>query len=351
MWFFGAKKILGLDIGTSSIKIAELSSGRRGLSLSKFAMLPLNPGAVSGGEILEAQVIGQGIASLVSSIKSKSKNVSTGMWGTSVIVKKISMPRMDEKLVSEQIRWEAEQYIPFDVNEISLEHYILKKTASTIESMDVLLVAAKQEYVFRYLELVESANLQCSILDVSGFALANCFEYNYGIQPGIVALLNIGAGVANLVVLNEGELIFSRDIAVGGFNYTQDIHKSMGVSLQEAEALKISASVGQEVPDEVNAIIASTNDSVVDEIRNSFEFFAATSGGLAINRFYVSGGCIFIPKLVEALARATGLTYEVMDPFARISYDTKAFSADYIAQIKSISSVVLGLAMRKENDR
>lgn len=348
--FFSQKKILGLDIGTSSIKVAELESGRRGLTLSRFSIVPLSPGVVAGGEIIDSAAVTEAIGMAVRQAKTKRKHVATGMWGTAVIVKKITMPRMDENVVAEQIKWEAEQYIPFDVNEISLEHHILKSMRGGGENMDVLLVAAKQEFVFRYLETVELAGVKCSCLDVSGFALANCFEFNYGVTGEITALLNIGAGVTNFVVVDRGEIIFSRDVAVGGQSYTSDINKSMGVSVAEAEALKISASMGQEVPEEVNSIIAATNDSVVDEIRNSFEFFSATTGGAAIQRFYVTGGSIYVPGLVESVSKATGVSFEVMDPFLKIAVNSRNVPHDYLEQIKPFSAVALGLAMRKEGD-
>ncbi|MCM2281628.1 MAG: pilus assembly protein PilM [Bdellovibrionaceae bacterium] len=348
--FFSQKKILGLDIGTSSIKLAELESGRRGLTLNRFAIVPISPGLVAGGEIVDSAGVTAAIEMALRQAKTKRKHVATGMWGTSVIVKKISMPRMDENVIAEQIKWEAEQYIPFDVNEISLEHHILKSMRSGGENMDVLLVAAKQEFVFRYLETVEASGLKCSCIDVAGFALANCFEFNYGITGEITALLNIGAGVTNFVVVDRGEIIFSRDVAVGGHTYTSDINKSMGVSIAEAEALKISASMGQEVPEEVNSVIASTNDSVVDELRNSFEFFSATTGGASIQKFYVTGGSIYVPGLVEAVSKATGIPFEVMDPFLKVDTNHRAIPPDYLAQIKPLAAVVLGLAMRKVGD-
>jgi type IV pilus assembly protein PilM len=348
--FFGTKKILGLDIGTSSIKIAELEAGRRGITLNKFTVVPLANGAVNGGEILDSTAVAQVIQSGVRQSKTKRKSCVTGMWGTSVIVKKITMPMMDEKVVAEQIKWEAEQYIPFDINEISLEYHILKSLRGAGENMDVLLVAAKQEFVFRYLEVVEQAGLKCAVMDVSGFALANCFEFNYGVTNEATALLNIGAGVTNFVVVDRGEVIFSRDISVGGMNYTNELNKQMGVSLAEAESLKVSASMGSEVPAEVNTIIGTTNDAVIEEIRNNFEFFSATSAGATIRKFYVTGGSIYVPGLVESLSTATGVPFEVMDPFLKVSYNPRTVAPDFFAQIKPISAVALGLAMRKDGD-
>lgn len=348
--FFGEKKIVALDIGTSSIKLAEVETSRKGPVLKKFAVHPLQPGLVAGGEIIESTSVAGAIDGLIKSSRSKRKHVATGMWGSSVIVKKISMPKMDEKLVAEQIKWEAEQYIPFDINEISLEHHVLRNRPGSSESMEVLLIAAKQEFIFRFIESVEVAGLKCAIIDVAGFALANCFEANYGARDGVAAILNIGAGVTNFVVVERGEIIFCRDIGVGGQAYTSEISKAMGVSLAEAEALKISASLGQEVPEEMNGIISNTNEQVVDEVRNSFDFFGATSSGLSAGRMYVTGGSIFVPGLVDQISRAVGTGYEVFDPFQNVSYDSKAFGADSVSQIKAISPVALGLAMRKIGD-
>jgi type IV pilus assembly protein PilM len=350
--FFGEKRLVAIDIGTSSIKLAELDMGRKGAVLKRFSIYPIAPGLVNGGEIIDTNSVSEAIASLMSSAKSKRKMAVTGMWGSSVIVKKISMPKMEENLVAEQIKWEAEQYIPFDVNEISLEHHILRNRGAGTESMEVLLVAAKQEFVFRFIETLEIAAVKCAILDVSGFALANCFETNYGTMPGMVALLNIGAGVTNFVVLDNGEVIFCRDIGVGGQSYTSEINKTMGLSLSEAEAMKVSASLGQEVPQDVHNIISSTNEQVIDEIRNSFEFFnATTANGATIQRMFVSGGSIFVPGLVEQVSKAVNVPYEVHDPFQKIGYDPKAFSADAIAQIKAISPVALGLGLRKLTEK
>jgi len=348
--FFSQKKILGLDIGTSSIKFAELDSSRKGLTLNRFVVVPVPAGAMNGGEIVDSAAVTQSIESGSRQLKSKIKNVAAGMWGTSVIVKKISMPKMDEQVIGEQIKWEAEQYIPFDINEISLEYHILKNLKGAGENLEVLLVAAKQEFIFRFLEAVEGAGLKCTCMDVAGFALANCFEFNYGSTNEPTALLNIGGGVTNFVVVDKGEVIFSRDVSVGGLTYTSDLNKAMGISLPEAEALKVSASMGQEVPDDVNTIIKSTNDAVVDELKNSFEFFSATSGGTSVQKFYVTGGSMFIPGLVESLSSVTGIPFEVMDPFLKISSNRKNISADFIEQIRPISAVALGLAMRKIGD-
>jgi type IV pilus assembly protein PilM len=348
--FFSNKNLVAIDIGSSSVKLAELDLSARGAVLKKFAIFPLNPGAVNNGEIIEIDTVTHAIRSLMQISKSKRKAAATCMWGSAVIVKKIAMPKMDVKLVAEQLKWEAEQYIPFDINEISLEHHILKSRANA-ESMDVLLIAAKQEYLFRFLECFETAQVKCEVMDITGFALANCFNANYGEMDRAVALINFGAGVCNFVVVEKGEVTFCRDVPNGGSNYTSEISKSMGISYQEAEALKISASLGQEVPDEVHSIIKSVNEQLVEEIKNSFEFYAATANGITAAKFYISGGSLFLPGLVEQISKVTGIPFEPFDPFIKISFDSKVFTHDYIDQIKALAPIALGLVLRKAGDR
>ncbi len=347
---FSSKKLLGLDIGTSSLKIAEIEERGKRLTLNRFSVLPIQYGITNSGDISDPPSLSSAISTIASMVKSKRKNVATGMWGTSVIVKKITMPLMDERLVQEQIKWEAEQYIPFDINEVSLEHVILKNRPSTGETMDVLLVAAKQEVIFRYIESVSGAGLKLSSLDVSAFALANCFTANYGNIAGAVAVIDIGAGVTNLVIVENGEVIFGRDLSVGGMNYTNDIHRTMGVSIDEAEALKISSSMNQAAPAELNTVISSSHENVLEELRNSFEFFAATAGNSVITRVYLTGGSSVTPGLAEGITRATALPVERFDVFNRIDINQRNIPSDFVEQIRSVSAVAIGLALRKVGD-
>ncbi len=349
MFGFGNKNLLGVDIGSSTIKIAEINSTRKGFELSSFGVMPLARGVINGGEIVDPLNVGQSVQSLVSSMRTKRNQVVCGVFGNAVIVKKISMPRMDPKLVAEQIKWEAEQYIPFDINEVTIEYKILNSSTST-ETMDVLLVAARQEIVFRYIESIEAAQLKMASLDVNGFGLANCFEHNYGKQDGVIGLLNFGAATTNFVAVDRGEVIYCRDIPVGGFNYTNDIMQTMNISFEESEALKVSASMGQEVPGEVNTQISSTNEHYAEEVKSSLEFFNTASGNLNVSRFYVTGGGIFVPGLVATISKATNTPYEVMDPFLRVSFNKKNLSAEYIEQIRPLSAIAVGLAFRQVGD-
>ncbi|MBX3040279.1 MAG: pilus assembly protein PilM, partial [Bdellovibrionaceae bacterium] len=193
--------------------------------------------------------------------------------------------------------------------------------------------------------------LECKVLDVSGFALANCYEMNYGRSGGEnIGLLNIGAAVTNFVVIANGDVMFCRDIPAGGANYTNEISKSMGVSTQEAEMLKMSAMSRQEVPDDVVSLISVTNETIAEEIRNSFDFLSATTNGLSINRCMVTGGSAGTTGLMEAVSRVTSLPYESFNPFLRIKVNAKKVPAEYMAQIAPLASVAMGLGLRQVGD-
>ncbi len=347
---FGAKKVLGLDIGSGSIKLAELSASGNSYTLENFGMAPTPNNSIAGGEILDTVSLSQAVRAILDEIKSKRSNVVTGIWGTAVIIKKISLPKMEVNLVAEQIKWEAEQYIPFDINEINLDYHIFSRPNPNPEIMDVLLVAAKKDFIFKFAEVVESADRHCVILDVEAFALANCFFQNYGNAGDQVAtILNIGSSFSNFVVIQSGEVLFCRDVPVGGASYTNEISRNMGVSYEEAEALKVSAANGQETPPEVQSILTATHDGVAEEIRRTFDFYTATGSEAAVQKVFICGGGSRIPGLSEGLGNSLQLPVEVLNAFAQIKY-AKKFTSEYIAQINPIAAVSMGLAMRKVGD-
>lgn len=354
MSLFKSTKVIGLDIGTSFIKLAEIEASRKGATLVSFGIVPTPPGSItSRGEIIDPISVATVIKDLVKQVKTKRKNVAVGMWGSAVMVKKITGPRMSEQDLQANLKFEAEQYIPFDINEINLDFSILKGKNNSAETMDYLLIAAQREFLFKLAEVVETAELQCTIIDVAGFSLANCYQFNYGSgNPGeVVALLNVGAGVSNFVVVDNGDVVFSRDIPVGGLSFTNEIHKQLGISVLEAESMKISASNGQNAPQEVSDIIKSTLETVIEEIHRGFDFFTATANDSQIQRILVSGGSALIPGFTEQLAQVTSIPVEMFNPFTTVSYNPKAMTPEYIRQITPYAAISIGLALRKADDR
>lgn len=347
---FGNKQVIGLDLGSSSVKIVEMKPAGRSFKLTNFGMAPIPDGLVDGGEIIDPSALAQVIMALHKELGIKTKHVCTGMFGGAVIVKKISMPRIDPKLIGEQIQWEAEQYIPFDLSEVNLDYHLLN-TSPESETMEILLVAAKHDYIIRYFEAVEIAGLKCSMIDVNGFALANCFELNYGIRSGeTIALVNVGAGVTNLVVIENGSVIFCRDIPIGGSLYNMEISRELGVSTHEAEELKIGYSQTDSSPAELSSVVTNTNEMIVEEIKDSFKFYEQSKSGSPVGEIFVSGGSVKIPNLLEAISSGTGLSCQVMNPLQNIQVTAKGFSDAYAQEVFPFLPCAIGLAARKVGD-
>ncbi len=350
--FFDSNKVIGLDIGTNSIKIVELDVGQRKTTVMAFGVAPTPAGTIAGGEIIDPITLSQAIKSLIEKINTKRKHASVGIWGTAVIVKRVGLPKMDLQLLDEQIRWEAEQYIPFDIQEINLEYHVLNSSQASADTMDILLVAAKKDLIMNYLETVESAGISCSVLDVSSFALANCFMKNHPeFNNDTIAVFDIGSGITNFVVVENGEVVFARDIPMGGFNYTSDIQKGMGISVEEAEGLKLDISLGRPAPEELKTIVQSSHENFCDELNRSLDFFTSTSNQGKIQRIYLTGGGSLMIGLKESLANLSQLSVEMFNPFHSIQVDKNAIASEYISQIAPLAAVAIGLGLRKAGDR
>jgi type IV pilus assembly protein PilM len=347
--FFGSKKLLGIDIGSTSIKLSELDYSKSSGTLQNFMMMPIPIGTMGGGEILDVDRLSSTLTRMVKDLKSGRKSAAIGMWGTSVFIKRISIPKVDAKLIAEQLRFEAEQHIPFDINNVSLSHHVLP-FLSTSETVDILLIAAQNEVTRQYVDVLETAELSTSVVDISGFALANLFEFNYGkSSKDNFLILNIGAQVTNFVAIESGEVIFCRDIPVGGSSYNSEISKNFGLTFQEAESLKLSASKGQEVPEGVSQTITQVNDQIFDEIRSTLDFLKVTNQGTVISKVYFTGGGSLTPGLIPVLSKSLELQFEALNPYRKITSGKKV-NSNYLQQIAPFVSISLGLGLRQAGD-
>lgn len=348
--FFASKKIVGIDIGSSSIKLAELTVNSGGAILENFAVVPSPQQAITNGEITDSILVAESIRSAFKENGFKNKKACVGLSGTAVIIKKISIPRVEPKRLREQVQYEAAQYLPFDVSQVTLEHHVLSFTSSP-ENLDVLVVAAQNEYILNYISSINQAGLKCGILDVNSLALANIFELNYGKTSEPVALFNFGSNITNFLVLFQGEVIFSRDIPVGGFHFTNEISKNMGITFDEAETLKISQSAEQkEVPEETRTFMNIALDYVTEEIRNSIDFYTATAQGHLITKAYYTGGASLTVGLIQHLVDVLKLPFETFNPAQNIRSGSKKITPLYLQQITPFRSIACGLGIRLVGD-
>ena len=351
---FGSKSIVGLDIGSSTIKAVELAAKGKQWELTHLGVSPLPPEAIVQGAFLNSSAITDSIREAIENAKITTKSVAAAVSGHSVIVKRVNLPVMTRDELDEQIRWEAEQYIPFDVNEVNLDFQILD-SAEDEGHMEVLLVAAKKDLIDDYVQVITEAGLNPVAIDVAAFAVENAYEGNYDAGSGdTIALVNIGAQVVNINIISGGVPCFTRDITTAGNQYTEEIQKALSVSFDEAERIKTGGAAGEEsqevVPQEVEQAIRSVTETVVGEIARTLDFFTATAAESRIGKVYLSGGAARLAGFATAFEERTGLEVEVMNPLSRM-LPSKGFDQDYLDEVAPSLSVSVGLAMRKVEAR
>ena len=348
----GSKSILGLDIGSSAVKAVELAPRGDSFDLLHLGVASLPHDAIVDGAFLNASAIGDAIREAVERSGSRAKHVAVGVAGHAVIVKKITVPSMTAAELEESIRWEAEQYIPFDVNEVNLDFEILQP-GDAERPMEVLLVAAKRDLVDDYVNLLGDVGLSPAVIDVAGFAVENAFEFNAAPgQDEVVALVNIGAQTSTINVVANGVPAFTRDVATGGNQYTAEIQRALSVGFEEAERIKIGDR-GRDsqdvVPQEVEQAMRAVTNNLVGEIARSLDFFAATAADMRVQRMMLAGGSSRVTGLEAAFRERTGLEIELLNPLAKMLPTTR-FAPELLDQVGPSLGVGIGLALRRVDE-
>jgi type IV pilus assembly protein PilM len=348
------KLAVGLDIGSSSVKLVQLKEKKGGYQLLGFGAAPLPPEAIVDGALMNSAAIVQAIQELAGQQKVKTKEVAIGVRGHSVIIKKISMPRMSQEELDESIQWEAEQYIPFDVKDVNIDTQILTPEGDAAGQMDVLLVAAKKDMINDYTSVCAEAGLTATVVDVDAFAVQNAFEANYdGLSEETVVLVNVGAAVSNINVITRGVTTFTRDITMGGNAFTEEIQKQLNISYDEAEALKVGGQGESDavVPQEVERVIQGVAEQMGGEIQRSLDFYSSTAADGKITRAYLSGGTARVPALFKVVEARAGVPVEILNPFKNIEVDNKRFDPAVILAAAPSAAVGVGLALRRAGDK
>lgn len=345
------KLLLGLDIGSTSVKLAELNESRGSLSLRNFDLVALPDDAIVDGAILNVGAVAEGIRESLKRNRIRNTECAIAISGFSVIVKRIRLPIMTDEELDENLRWEIEQHIPFDYSEVVADRVVLSRNQAQ-GSMDVLLVASKKETINEYISVTRELGLKVRVVDVASFALQNTFETMCGgCGAGeVVAIVNVGANMTSIVVLDSGVTAFTRDINIGGALITSEIQKELNITRQEAEAFKIGridANLDAVIPSEVDAITRHVSESIGQELKRSLNFFYETSGSSQVHRLVLCGGSARSSSCISEIERTTGLIAELANPFARIGFDEKVYSRSMIESLSSQACVALGLALRR----
>jgi len=343
-----AKTIVGLDIGSSSIKAVELKRSKGEVVVSHLGVEPLATDVVVDSMIVDSGSVSAAIAKIFADRKISGKAVATSVSGHSVIVKPVRMPVMPEQELANSIQTEAAQYIPFDITDVNIDFQILNDDGN---EMDVLLVAVKKDKILNYTNVLSLAGKSPAIIDIDAFALQNCYEFNYEPAPNsTVALLNLGASVMNINIVQGSTPLFTRDVSVGGNQYTDSLQKELDLSFEDAEALKLGQRIGTVSEDAKAPILQQVTEIIVLEIQKTFDFFRATAGGEHIERIYVAGGSSCVPGLIEALRQEFAIPVEALNPFQRIQSPATPDEEELVNQNAGQLAVAVGLALRSFDD-
>jgi type IV pilus assembly protein PilM len=344
-----AKNCIGLDLGSSAVKLTQVKKGRGGtFQLLNFGIEPVPPDTIVDGAILNHSGVVEAVRALFDRLKIKQKEVALAISGNALIIKKIFVPAMTPEELEEQVPWEAEHHIPFNKNDVEIDYQALGGR-NAAGQMELLLVAAKKEVVNDYAQVAREASLHPVVVDVAAFAVQNGFEAAYGATDEVVALINVGASLSTINILAGGTSAFTRDVTTGGNAFTDDIKRYMGVSGDEAEALKVAFSDGDASQD-VGRILVNTANGIAGEFQKSIDFFLSSHPDTSISRVYLGGGSARVPPLSQAIEARARVAVEIMEPFknaAKAPHLDEAFLRTHGAQ----GLVSLGLALRSPGDK
>src|SRR5215471_1586918 len=339
------KPLVGLDIGSSSVKAVELTNVKTGYELTGFAYESLSPDAVVDGAIMDAPAVAESIRRMTANFKPKT--VATGVSGHSVIVKRVVVPAASKEEVEASIQFDAEQYIPLDFTEVNLDYQIVGPGTTSCEEpgMEVVLVAAKKDKIQNHTNVIRMAGRNPEIVDIDAFALQNVYEANYSVRANdTVALLNIGASLMNINITKGGMPLFIRDVSVGGNQYTDILQKELQLNFQEAEDLKLGKTGGSEV-EMVQPLLESITEMLIMEVQKTFDFFRETYPSETISRVLICGGTSRMLGLAEHIQATFGYPTEILNPFKAITIGPKVDAAK-ATSLGPALAVAVGLALR-----
>lgn len=344
-----AENLVSVDIGSSNIKIMEIDLSGELASLRNAALAPAPAGAIKNNVIVRPDEVASVIRGLIEANGIQTKHVVTALPGPAVFTKKITMNRMSEKELRQNIQFEAGNYVPHKLNAVHLDYQVMSSTDS---SMDVLLVAVKNEIIESFLQTIELAGMVLEIADVDSFALENMFELDYPEeQQATTALVNIGSRYTSINILSGGESLFTGDVSVGGRLYTDALCETLDLKPPDAEQAKMG-----NVPEGMDAnVIAETIDRTTEHVTAELHrqlgfFWTAAATEKPLEKVFVCGGGAQLPGLLEELSAKTGIPVEPVDTFRKLNCD-KGFDAEYLREIGPAMGVSVGLALRRDGDK
>lgn len=346
------EQLVGLDIGSHSIKLVDLAHSKGRYRLRQFATAPLPPDVIVDGAVMDSGAIIEVVRDLISKARIKNRRVALSISGFSVIIKNITVGFMSEEELLDFIQWEAAQYIPFDIEDVNIDFQILGQNRDNPDQMDVLLVAAKKEIISDYETLMRESGLDTQVIDVDSFAVETMYENLFGIaHEEVLGLINIGASTMNFNIVKGPLSLLTRDVCMGGKQLTEEIQKQYKLRYEEAEALKLGGAGDWAQYKNFDRLLKNACDLFAGEIQRSLDFFYANFPDEHVQRLGLCGGAAKTPGLLEHIKERVGVETFLINPFERLSYSSKEFEDSQLSSMGPIAAVGVGLAMRRAGDK
>lgn len=366
------KELIGVDIGQSSVKVSKILNKNDTYTLAKYASVPLPEATIIEDEIQDEDTLKEALSSAFTEAKITEPYVCLGLSGPNTVIKKIQLAGGDEDELEDQVIWEAEQYLPFPVEECNIDWYVIGENMGG--GLDVIVVAVKKDVLYAFKSIVESLGKKVKVVDLSSLALTNVYQIA-GEDPGVFQgeeddedeedeafertsantstkvlipsslLVDIGSQATIFIVMKNGVPVFVKEIILGGASITEEIQRQLGVTFEEAEDLKKMSS-GEGVPDDVLMIINEINGAIVSELKKAQDFYINATSDDSLRDITVTGGSVRLPNLLEEIRSAFGVSVNVLNPFNEIEFDESDFSDEELNDMAHEGVVSFGLALR-----
>ena len=351
-FYVGPKGIIGIDIGLSAVKMAEVSKLSDGnYKVNRYASVALPEGAIIEDEIQKEDDVLAAIQTCLKRLKSGNKFACVGISGPNTLIKRLQVAGGNKDEVEDQVSWEAEQYLPFPIDEGNLSVSIIGENQGG--GVDVIIGAAKKSIVSSFKELVERSNLKVKIVDLSAAAVINVFEAVMGDnvkESGKTwIMMDLGAQKTHFMIYKNGVLVFFKEINIGGLTITEEIQRQMGVNYQEAESLKIQGDGSGNIPEEIVEIINQVLDTFFAELKKTIDFWVSSTSEESFDGCFITGGGAQIPGFSEALQELLETDVQILNPFSKLTYNKNNISEDELEDASFMGVCTIGLAMRSYN--
>ena len=346
-----ASKVVGLDIGTSGVRAAELTLGK-GATLERFGQVALPPGAVRDGQVVDSGAVAHALRQLWAQAKFSTKKVVLGVANQNVVVRQVDLPWLPEDELRKSLPFQVQDFVPMPVEDAILDFHSLEEFTNDQggRMQRVLLVAASRDMVGGVLDGVKQAGLDPQVVDLTSFAVIRALATEHGFgSPDAEALVDIGASVTNIVVHQGGVPRFVRILMMGGGDITDAVAERLGVPHEQAESVKqqtgLAANAGLAEAHPAQRAIEAAGSRLVDEIRGSLDYFVAQMGAPRLTRLIVAGGGSLLPGIVDRLSSATRLPVQPARPLSVLKIGKTGLTPEQLAYVEPMVTVPVGLAM------